>query len=167
MDPPSVPRPIHPPVYPPVHLSTYPSIHLSIHSPTHPPTHPSTHAHIQSLMPTYYAPGTFRWENNKNKPCPSRSYILEGNGGWYKWLRKAIVINTLMWKYLRSSCTGEMGLAASWDHWVTDSIPGLAQWVKDLALPQLWLRLRQTLGTDPWPQNSYAAGRPKIKKKST
>ena len=58
-----------------------------------------------------------------------------------------------------------MGLAASWDHWVTDSIPGLAQWVKDLALPQLWLRLRQTLGSDPWPQNSYAAGKPKIKKK--
>ena len=30
------------------------------------------------------------------------------------------------------------------------SIPGLAQWVKDLALPQLWHRLQPWLGSDLW-----------------
>ena len=29
-------------------------------------------------------------------------------------------------------------------------VPRLAQWIKDLALLQLWLRL----GSDPWPRNS-------------
>ena len=33
-----------------------------------------------------------------------------------------------------------MGSAASWEHWGTSLIPGLARWVKDLALPQLWCR---------------------------
>lgn len=34
-----------------------------------------------------------------------------------------------------------MGLMASWEHWDTGSTPGLVQWVKDPALPQLQLRL--------------------------
>ena len=33
-----------------------------------------------------------------------------------------------------------MGLVVSWEHWDAGSIPGLAHLVKDLALPQLWLR---------------------------
>ena len=32
------------------------------------------------------------------------------------------------------------------------SIPVLAQWVKDLALMQLWCRLQLQLPFDPWPQ---------------
>ena len=36
----------------------------------------------------------------------------------------------------------------SWEHWDTDKIPGLAQWVKDPGLLQL------QLGSDPWPGNS-------------
>ena len=43
---------------------------------------------------------------------------------------------------------------ASWECWGTGSIPSLVQWVKDLALPQLWLRSQLWLGSDPWPRNS-------------
>ena len=35
------------------------------------------------------------------------------------------------------------------------SIPVLAQWVKDLALMQLWCRLQLQLPFDPWPQNFH------------
>ena len=35
------------------------------------------------------------------------------------------------------------------------SIPGLAQWVKALVFPQLWLRLQLQLGFDPWPRNFH------------
>ena len=34
----------------------------------------------------------------------------------------------------------------------------VAQWVKDLVLPQLWLRSRLHLGSDPWPRNSICHG---------
>ena len=38
-------------------------------------------------------------------------------------------------------------------------IPSPAQWVKDLALLQLWCRSQLQLGLDPWPGNfPYAAG---------
>ena len=39
--------------------------------------------------------------------------------------------------------------------WVTGSIPGLAQWVKDLVLLQLWHRLKLWLGFYPWPGNFH------------
>ena len=41
----------------------------------------------------------------------------------------------------RSSHYGAAGSAASLECQDTGLIPALAQWVKDLALPQLWLRL--------------------------
>ena len=44
-----------------------------------------------------------------------------------------------------------MGSAASWEHWNEGLIPGPAQWVRDLALPQLWLGLQLWLESDPWP----------------
>ena len=55
---------------------------------------------------------------------------------------------------LQNYCCGAVGWAASWEYWNTGSIPSPAQWVKDLALPQLWLELQLQLGSDPWPQNS-------------
>ena len=55
---------------------------------------------------------------------------------------------------VRSSCYGLMGLAASLERWAAGSSPGLAQWVKDLALPQLGHRLQLWLRSDPWPGNS-------------
>ena len=32
--------------------------------------------------------------------------------------------------------------------------PGLAQWIKDLAFPQLWHRLQLKLRSDLWPRNT-------------
>ena len=53
-----------------------------------------------------------------------------------------------------------MESTASWEHWDTGSIPGPAQWVKDLALLQLHLQLRLTLllRYDPWPGSSIYHG---------
>ena len=56
------------------------------------------------------------------------------------------------------------GSAAFLEPWDTGSIPGLAQWVKALALlplccSQLWL------GSDPWPRNSVCCRAAKKKKK--
>ena len=34
-------------------------------------------------------------------------------------------------------------------------IPGLAEWVKDRALPQLWCRSQRWLRFDPWPRNFH------------
>ena len=56
----------------------------------------------------------------------------------------------------------------SWEHWDSGSIPSPAQQVKDLVLPQLWLRSRLQLGSDPWPSSSIghrAAKNEKEKKK--
>ena len=55
----------------------------------------------------------------------------------------------------RSSHYGTTGSAASLQCWDTGSIPEPAEWVKDLALPQLPRhRLQLWLGSDPWPGNS-------------
>ena len=59
---------------------------------------------------------------------------------------------------------------AQWDQWCllqqwdVGSVPVLAQWVKDLTVPQLWLRLQLQLGSDPWPRNSVCCGALKNKK---
>ena len=50
---------------------------------------------------------------------------------------------------------GAMGSAASCEHGDVGLIPGLAQWVRGLALLQLWLK------SDPWPGNSMCLGQPK------
>ena len=34
-------------------------------------------------------------------------------------------------------------------------IPGLEQWVKNLALPQLWCRSQMRFKFNPWPRNFY------------
>ena len=40
----------------------------------------------------------------------------------------------------------------------TSSIPGLAQWVKDLELLPLWWRSQLQLRFDPWPGNFHVLG---------
>ena len=56
---------------------------------------------------------------------------------------------------------------ASWEHRDAGLIPSLAQWVKDLALLQLWLRSQLRLESDdPWPQNSICYGVVKRQKSS-
>ena len=37
----------------------------------------------------------------------------------------------------------------------TQGVPAVAQWVKDLALPQLWPRSKLQLGLNPWPGNFH------------
>ena len=44
------------------------------------------------------------------------------------------------------------------------SIPSLAQWVKDLRLPQLQPRSQLWLRSDPWPGAPYSMGQPQMKK---
>ena len=46
-----------------------------------------------------------------------------------------------------------------WESWDPGLISSLAQWVKDLVLPQLWLR------SDHWPVSSKCYGAAKKKKK--
>ena len=53
-----------------------------------------------------------------------------------------------------SSRYGATGLAACLEHWDMALIPGPAQWVKDLALPQLQGGSQLWLRSDPWPRHS-------------
>ena len=50
----------------------------------------------------------------------------------------------------------------SWECWDTGLIPGPAQWVKDLSLPQPWLRFQLQLGSDPWPGNFVKKKKEKV-----
>ena len=65
----------------------------------------------------------------------------------------------------RSSCCGTMGLAASLEGWDTGSIPSLAEWVKNLTLPQLRHRSQLWLRSDPWSRNFHTLWGSQEKKK--
>ena len=58
-------------------------------------------------------------------------------------LRKMLNKNHMAW----SSHCGTTGLVASLEHWDIGSIHNPGQWVKDLALSQLWCRLQLQLGS--------------------
>ena len=55
---------------------------------------------------------------------------------------------------LRSSLHGATGSVASWEHWDTGLIPGLALWVQDLVLLKLWQWSQLWLRSDQWLRNS-------------
>ena len=59
------------------------------------------------------------------------------------------------------------GIGSSWEHWDTGSTLGPVQWVKDLALPQLWLRSQLQLRSDPWPGNSICHGAARKEKQNS
>ena len=67
-------------------------------------------------------------------------------------------------KNSRSSSCGAMGSVVSWKHQDAVLRPGLAWWVKDLALPQLWPRPQVWLKSSPWPGNSICHGVARNKK---
>ena len=85
-------------------------------------------------------------------------------------LQLSLLTSSLFWSSVFSKCyswsphCGATASAGSQEHWDTVLIPGPAQWVKDLALPQLWLRSRLWPGSDPWPGNSICLGEAKKKK---
>ena len=54
----------------------------------------------------------------------------------------------------------------SLERWDADLIPGPAQWVKDLVLPQLQHTLQLRLEFDPWPGNSIYPGAVKKEEKN-
>ena len=56
-------------------------------------------------------------------------------------------------------------MVASWEYWDAGSIPGLAQWVKDLVLLQLQYKSQLWLESDPWPRISICHRVAKKKKK--
>ena len=58
----------------------------------------------------------------------------------------------------RSGVSNILGTARTQVH-----VPGSAQWVKDPALPQLWLSPQ--LGCDPWPRSSRCLGAAKKKER--
>ena len=49
--------------------------------------------------------------------------------------------------------------------WEAGSIPGLAQWVRDLELPELWGSLELALDLIPGPGTPNAKGQPEKKKR--
>ena len=51
-------------------------------------------------------------------------------------------------------CHGAEGSVVSLQCQDVGSIPSLVQWIKALALLQLWHRLQLWLGSDPWSRNS-------------
>ena len=64
-----------------------------------------------------------------------------------------------------SSHCGTTGSAVSWERWDVGSIPGLAQWIGDLVLSQLWHRLQPQLGSNPSPRYSICCREATKKKK--
>lgn len=62
---------------------------------------------------------------------------------------------------LRRSHCGTTESAMSLEGWDTGSAAGPAEWVKDLTLPQPWLRSQLWLQSDAWPRNSICQGEAK------
>ena len=52
------------------------------------------------------------------------------------------------------------GIGGILECWEMGLIPGPAQWIKDLVLPQLWL------GSDPWPRSSICLRAAKTNKQT-
>ena len=95
----------------------------------------------------------------QNGPSAHDSHLSRGRSAWNHVIQGLTWINLAKQRgspfslllYRISEFSGSSGALQLQDGGL---IPSLAQWVQDLAMPQVWCRSKLQVGSDPWPGNS-------------